>query len=141
MTTELESTQIEINKLRERESELRGAKFISEIVPKLKLRVGKTFVFRGNSYGSDRAKWDTFRKLIKVVVLERHAWLIFEKFQIAEGRAEITSDFDLADYGYEGHGYGRERWEECSEMEYDQMREAVMRELADPVMYIATFGK
>jgi hypothetical protein len=124
LSDQIKEIQKQIRDLQIKRDELEALRFHKELVGELRGLIGKTFVFRGNSY-SMGDKWDTYRRILDVVFIEDGAWQIHEQCEI-DGMAEASISIGVS---YIGRGIDSS-WEPCSEQEYVNEKTRVQQEMS-----------
>lgn len=122
----------EQTKLAKLRNKLERELFLKKTLPALEKLIGKTFVYRRTCYSMAEKPsdyWDTFRKILRVVINDGAAWLVYEEALVdAHGAATIKTDTDYVNNRV-GFGAG---WEPCESSEYESNRNGVMDAFLDP---------
>lgn len=107
-------------------------------IPRLMKMVGKTFVYRRNSYSCPNNPsdyWDVFRKLLMVIHNDGGATLIFKEVQInCQGRATVSND---SHYIHGGGVWPASGWEACPREEFDGAAQLTLEQIEQPELYRA----
>lgn len=115
-----------IEVLRRRLVEMDNKQYLEEVLPYALASVGKTFVYRNNTYGGDK-KWDIFRKLLRVVEHKTSASLIYQECQIDSHGVPIATLHVHYLNGFKV-ALGGAGFEPCSEEEYNRALTATVNE-------------
>lgn len=141
MATELESIERQLAELHLKRMRLNSEKFKNTIAPTIRNFLGTPFVYRNNSCGHG-GKFDSFRRLLRVIFSEYHVWLVFEQCQITDhGIASLQTESELVSQDAKVLAFIELGWKPCSREEYDKQREATLCEIADPVLHCEELAK
>lgn len=139
MTTATESIKSQILELQRQREEIEAAEFTEQELPRIMALLGKSYVYRNNSYSCPERPsdyWDVFRKVVRVVPRDGAAWLLFEECSIDKnGKPSLSVEASLTRRADWGQG-----WKSCTAKEYESNRRRVSTEIISPDLYVAGFN-
>lgn len=133
MKKTIKQLELERARIKEQINKIEDEEFIKKQVPFLKSLVGKCFVYRNNSCGSDIPKWDVYKKVIDLIKTKDGCFLFickeFETDGNGNSKVEINKQFV----------YSHRNWwnkipftgfVSCSNTEYLEEYEKVLNEMS-----------
>ena len=134
--SELSTIRKQLEDLRAEEHRLEAQNFRERVIPAAQANIGKTFVYRNNTYGSG-GHWDTFRKDVAFEFGAYNGWMIFEECQVdSEGRAKLETAIELIRREEQRHGFLDRGWVLCDEKEYSANPTRVLEQLTNPTIAV-----
>lgn len=117
----IEALSKQISNLQSKRHKVEAEEFREKKLPRLKEQIGKTFVWRNNTYGGSnlpRNYWDVFRKLVAVELDHGSHYpnLIFQEcFIDSDGKATLRLNRVLSNLAFPN-----EKWGSCLSEEFDK---------------------
>lgn len=144
-TRRIEAINIQITKLRQECNGIESAEARRVVLPAAKKAVGKTFVYRGNSYSCPKPdeRWDVYRIVRAYVEADDDCVvLLCEDVQVDyRGAVEFKTHAETLSRAKQIPFKGGIGFEPCSKREFNRARATAVNELQNPRKAAKYWGK